>query len=220
MWSFTRVPEHELVGPGDLEIRNIYNRRQCQDECLRAPRGPCRLKHYSNYDQIVNFWFKNVKSIQLPNRSVTYYGRERLCKLSSETRRTRPESFRKAGPDIDYMENECAPGKVNANLEICSYNKITNWFCHSSSTLWIHGLSRTISTCCRQIYSQSLQPRRLSQELWQRARISVSSLQLPRLQTRMSFKFRWYAFQRNCIDLKPRILLWRTRNLQQWWVLF
>ncbi|OXA52939.1 Plasminogen [Folsomia candida] len=83
MWTFTRVPEHELVGPGDLEIRNIYNRRQCQDECLRAPRGPCR--------------------------SVTYYNRERLCKLSSETRRTRPESFRKAGPDIDYMENECAP---------------------------------------------------------------------------------------------------------------
>ncbi len=42
MWTFTRVPEHELVGPGDLEIRNIYNRRQCQDECLRGPRGPCR----------------------------------------------------------------------------------------------------------------------------------------------------------------------------------
>ncbi|CAG7728314.1 unnamed protein product [Allacma fusca] len=83
MWTFTRVPEHELAGPGDLEIRNIYTRRQCQDECLRGPRGPCR--------------------------SITYYARERLCKLSSETRRTRPESFRKSGPDIDYMENECAP---------------------------------------------------------------------------------------------------------------
>lgn len=43
-------------------------------------------------------------------RSVTYYARERMCKLSSETRRTKPESFRKSGPDVDYMENECAQG--------------------------------------------------------------------------------------------------------------
>ena len=42
LWLFTRVPEYELVGPGDLELRNIYSRRQCQDECLRNPRGPCR----------------------------------------------------------------------------------------------------------------------------------------------------------------------------------
>ena len=42
LWTFTRVPEYELSGPGDLEIRNVYTRRQCQDECLRGPRGPCR----------------------------------------------------------------------------------------------------------------------------------------------------------------------------------
>ena len=44
-------------------------------------------------------------------RSATYYARERLCKLSPETRRTQPQHFRRAALDVDYMENECAQRK-------------------------------------------------------------------------------------------------------------
>lgn len=135
LWTFTRVPEYELVGPGDLEIRNIYSRRQCQDECLRSPRGPCRYKKNMSKSSIISALFLQKsghvsfsKSIingltflyilRQNCRSVTYYARERMCKLSSETRRTKPESFRKSGPDVDYMENECAPGIIMPCLPI------------------------------------------------------------------------------------------------------
>ncbi|XP_047103996.1 uncharacterized protein LOC124722900 [Schistocerca piceifrons] len=82
-WAFTRVPSYELAAPNTVEVRNIFSRRQCQDECLRETRIICR--------------------------SATYYGRERLCKLTPETRRTTPQHFRRVSADVDYMENECAP---------------------------------------------------------------------------------------------------------------
>ncbi|KAK3908976.1 Protein let-653 [Frankliniella fusca] len=90
-WVFNRVPSYELVGTNSIEVRNIFSRRQCQDECLRATRVVCR--------------------------SATYYARDQLCKLSPETRRTQPHTFRRATPDVDYMENECAPQPPN-----CEYS--------------------------------------------------------------------------------------------------
>ncbi|PSN46744.1 hypothetical protein C0J52_00892 [Blattella germanica] len=81
-WAFTRVPSYELATPNSIEVRNLFGRRQCQDECLHETRIICR--------------------------SATYYGRERLCKLSPETRRTQPQHFRRAAIEVDYMENECA----------------------------------------------------------------------------------------------------------------
>ena len=41
-WVFNRVPSYELVGPNSIEVRNVFSRRQCQDECLRASRVVCR----------------------------------------------------------------------------------------------------------------------------------------------------------------------------------
>ncbi|XP_034231598.1 uncharacterized protein LOC117639791 [Thrips palmi] len=90
-WVFNRVPSYELVGSNSIEVRNIFSRRQCQDECLRSTRVVCR--------------------------SATYYARDQLCKLSPETRRTQPHTFRRATPDVDYMENECAPQPPN-----CEYS--------------------------------------------------------------------------------------------------
>ncbi|XP_021930316.1 uncharacterized protein LOC110834946 [Zootermopsis nevadensis] len=81
-WAFTRVPSYELNAPNSIEVRNMFGRRQCQVECLQETRIVCR--------------------------SATYYGRDRLCKLSPDTRRTLPQHFRRAASDVDYIENECA----------------------------------------------------------------------------------------------------------------
>ncbi|KAG8232567.1 hypothetical protein J437_LFUL008705 [Ladona fulva] len=86
-WVFTRVPSFELVAPSAVEITNVPSRRRCQDECLRSARITCR--------------------------SATYYGREKLCKVSPDTRRTLPEMFRRTSNDVDYMENECASQPPN-----------------------------------------------------------------------------------------------------------
>ncbi|XP_068082053.1 uncharacterized protein [Anabrus simplex] len=96
-WAFTRVPSYELVSPNAVEVRNVFNRRQCQDECLRETRLVCR--------------------------SATYFARERLCKLSPETRRTQPQLFRRANGDVDYMENECA-----AQPPSCEYSDFPGRF--------------------------------------------------------------------------------------------
>jgi hypothetical protein len=42
-WAFTRVPSYELNAPNAIEIRNMFGRRQCQDECLQETRIVCRL---------------------------------------------------------------------------------------------------------------------------------------------------------------------------------
>ncbi|XP_046406709.1 uncharacterized protein LOC124171575 isoform X1 [Ischnura elegans] len=86
-WVFTRVPSFELVAPSAVEVPNVPNRRRCQDECLRSARVTCR--------------------------SATYYAHDRICKISPDTRRTVPEMFRRAGNDVDYMENECASQPPN-----------------------------------------------------------------------------------------------------------
>ncbi|CAB3367593.1 Hypothetical predicted protein [Cloeon dipterum] len=96
-WAFTRVPGFELALKNTLEVRNVHSRRQCQDECLRSSNVICR--------------------------SATYYSRERICKISADTRRTQPDYFKKATPDVDYMENECAPQPAN-----CEYSDFPGRF--------------------------------------------------------------------------------------------
>nr|CAD7262146.1 unnamed protein product [Timema shepardi] len=98
VWAFTRVPNYEMDVPNMIEVRNMYSRRHCQDECLGESRIVCR--------------------------SATYYGRERICKLSPETRRTQPQHFRRAATaEVDYMENECAP-----QLPSCEYTDLPGRF--------------------------------------------------------------------------------------------
>ena len=47
-------------------------------------------------------------------RSATYYTSRALCKLSEESRRSAPASFRPAQRGTFYLENECA---------VCKYQK-------------------------------------------------------------------------------------------------
>ena len=46
-------------------------------------------------------------------RSATFYTNFGLCKLSEETRRSSPQSFRPAQRGTFYLENECAVCKLN-----------------------------------------------------------------------------------------------------------
>ncbi|XP_033606986.1 uncharacterized protein LOC111863521 isoform X3 [Cryptotermes secundus] len=96
-WAFTRVPSYELNAPNAIEIKNMFGRRQCQDQCLQESRIVCR--------------------------SATYYGRDRVCKLSPDTRRSLPQHFRRAAGDVDYMENECAQQPPN-----CEYTNFPGKF--------------------------------------------------------------------------------------------
>lgn len=47
----------------------------------------------------------------LPFRSAAYIYSLQICRMTSETRRTKPEAFRYVGNDVDYLENQCAPGE-------------------------------------------------------------------------------------------------------------
>ena len=54
-------------------------------------------------------------------RSATYYAGFGLCKLSEESRRSAPASFRPAQRGTTYLENECA---VRECENICRWRKI------------------------------------------------------------------------------------------------
>ncbi|XP_023323415.1 uncharacterized protein LOC111697594 [Eurytemora carolleeae] len=88
-WSFTRVPMYEFVGVPTEEVDNVRSLSACRELCLNARSFPCR--------------------------SATYNSGARICKLSEESRRTQPTSFRPAIRGIDYLENECS--ELPANCE-------------------------------------------------------------------------------------------------------
>jgi len=88
-WSFTRLPQYEFVGEATEEVPDVGDLAGCRNLCLDARSFTCR--------------------------SATYYANTRLCKLSEETRRSKPADFRPAPRGTDYLENECA--ELPANCE-------------------------------------------------------------------------------------------------------
>lgn len=91
MWTFERTIGHTLQEQPDKEFQNIPMRTDCQDLCLAEKSFACRAATFD-------------------------YGK-RLCKIFSETRRSRPASFVKTEEPIDYFENQCAPGMLNQILK-------------------------------------------------------------------------------------------------------
>ena len=85
-WSFTRVPRFEFVGDSNEEISDVKSIAECRSLCLAATLFECR--------------------------SATYDSNSRLCRLTEETKRSAPSEFRPADFGIDYLENECADGKM------------------------------------------------------------------------------------------------------------
>lgn len=83
-WSFVRVHGYELEGFDNQVLRNVLTKEECQATCLRTPNSQCR--------------------------SAEYVPRDRICRISSDNRRTQMRSFRATAPDVIYMENQCAGG--------------------------------------------------------------------------------------------------------------
>ena len=82
---------YELDGFDSQILRNIATKEECQAACLRTLNSQCR--------------------------SAEFVPRERVCRMSSENRRTQLRSFRATSPEIIYMENQCAGGnKEDYNL--------------------------------------------------------------------------------------------------------
>lgn len=93
IWTFERVIGYTLDEPANKEFKSIILKSSCQDLCLAEKSFPCR--------------------------SITYdYGR-RICRLFSETRRSKPGSFKLTSDYIDYFDNKCAKGLLN-KLFVCT----------------------------------------------------------------------------------------------------
>ena len=89
---------YELDGFDSQILRNIATKEECQAACLRTLNSQCR--------------------------SAEFVPRERVCRMSSENRRTQLRSFRATSPEIIYMENQCAGGNQEADnfLSNCTQN--------------------------------------------------------------------------------------------------
>lgn len=84
IWTFERIIGYTMDETADREINSIMFRTACQDLCLLEKSFSCR--------------------------SLTYdYGR-RICRLYSNTRRSKPQAFRKTSDHVDYFENKCTKG--------------------------------------------------------------------------------------------------------------
>ena len=100
-WSFTRVPRFEFIGDANEEVNDVKSIEHCRNLCLAASFYTCR--------------------------SATYDSNARICRLSEETKSSAPSDFRPADRGIDYLENECANGKlyfhndVNTSFTLVSF---------------------------------------------------------------------------------------------------
>lgn len=79
-WAFERTPGMHLKGHEQRVIATVPNRRDCEELCLMETVFKCLSASYN--------------SVSLE------------CSLSSETRRTKPESFQKSN-NLEYLENQC-----------------------------------------------------------------------------------------------------------------
>lgn len=84
-WAFERVVGMELQNYDDMIARNVANRQDCMSACLLEQSFLCRSAEY------------NYQSLD--------------CRLSRHSRRTDPSAFRASSEQVDYLENQCAPGK-------------------------------------------------------------------------------------------------------------
>ncbi|GFQ84988.1 uncharacterized protein TNCT_653901, partial [Trichonephila clavata] len=84
LWVFDRVHDAYLEGHVDKEARNVRTKEDCEKLCITEERFKCRS---ADYDEI-----------------------QHTCRMSRETRRTKPNAFRVApGSGRNYLENQCAP---------------------------------------------------------------------------------------------------------------
>ena len=80
-----------------IQRQNVESIAGCRELCIQATNYVCR--------------------------SATYYSTFQTCKLSEESRRSAPASFRPAARGTFYLENECAVCKLNHYLNQFLYKK-------------------------------------------------------------------------------------------------
>lgn len=83
-WAFERVVGAELQNNEDAVVHNLPNRAECMSACLTESSFVCRSAKY-NYQT-------------------------NDCFLSRHSRRTMPQAFHETTDQVDYLENQCAPG--------------------------------------------------------------------------------------------------------------
>ncbi|KAJ8885588.1 hypothetical protein PR048_011786 [Dryococelus australis] len=88
-WAFERRPGKELRGHDDLKLQLVQSRRDCIEACLKERRFNCRSAEYDTQTA--------------------------ECRLSTEDRRSRPNDYVDAPPTLEYLENQCLPGKLAAH---------------------------------------------------------------------------------------------------------
>lgn len=85
-WAFERVVGMELVNNDDLVMHSVPSRIECMQACLQEQSFLCR--------------------------SAEYHYQTSDCRLSKQNRRTLPNAFRLSEDQVDYLENQCAPGEL------------------------------------------------------------------------------------------------------------
>nr|XP_018908189.1 PREDICTED: uncharacterized protein LOC109037821 [Bemisia tabaci] len=90
-WPIEYMAGVEMVGMQYTSVNNVIDRWHCAQLCLSGS------NQYNGYDVGAR-----------PCLSAVYNPQTKVCSLSSENRRTRPEAFSpSAVPIIEYIENEC-----------------------------------------------------------------------------------------------------------------
>ena len=105
-------------------------------------------------------------------RSATYYTNFRTCKLSEESRRSAPASFRPAARGTFYLENECAVCKCWKVLTMSSI------LCVSASQLRVHRHARQLPPLHRHLPGQRGRHRGLQGRVQQAGQVQLQVLQL------------------------------------------
>ena len=80
-WIYERTVGYLLEGEDDRVIAGVVSRTQCQELCLLELEFSCASAEY----------FYDLAE----------------CRLSRQTRRSRPASFRAGTENVDYLENQC-----------------------------------------------------------------------------------------------------------------
>jgi hypothetical protein len=95
-WIYERALGYMLEGHDDRVIGEVTSRTACEELCLLETAFPCASAEYFQTDQ--------------------------ECRLSRESRRSQPSSYRATTQDVDYLENQCAREKRPGNCEYDEYS--------------------------------------------------------------------------------------------------
>jgi len=93
-WIYERAVGYLIEGYDDRVIAGVTSRQECEELCLIETEFACA--------------------------SAEYFYSQLECRLSKDTRRSQPASFRAGTENVDYLENQCIRERLP---ESCQYEK-------------------------------------------------------------------------------------------------